>query len=93
MKTVSSEGNTAGSGQADNPDRLASRVANPYATDPQFRAAEPIPAVSEAARRPGMRLAPALRTLVDGYADRPALGQRAHEPVTRCRDRTNHHAA
>jgi fatty acid CoA ligase FadD9 len=82
MKIVSSEGDTAGSGQADNPDRLASRVAHLYATDPQFRAAEPIPAVSEAARRPGMRLAPALRTLVDGYADRPALGQRAREPLT-----------
>src|ERR1700730_732508 len=82
MTIVSSKGNTAGSGQADNPDRLARRVAQLYGTDPQFRAAEPIPAVSEAARRPGMRLASALRTLVDGYADRPALGQRAREPLT-----------
>jgi fatty acid CoA ligase FadD9 len=63
-------------------DRLAGRIAQLYATDPQFRAAEPIPAVSEAARRPGIRLAPALRTLVAGYADRPALGQRASELVT-----------
>jgi fatty acid CoA ligase FadD9 len=62
-------------------DRLAGRIAHLYATDPQFRAAEPILAVGEAARRPGMRLAPALRTLVVGYADRPALGQRARELV------------
>jgi fatty acid CoA ligase FadD9 len=69
-------------GSSGGDDRLAGRVAHLYATDPQFRAAEPIPAVSEAARRPGIRLAPALRTLVAGYADRPALGQRARELVT-----------
>jgi fatty acid CoA ligase FadD9 len=63
-------------------DRLARRVADLYATDAQFRAAEPIPAVAEAARRPGLRFAPLLQTLVDGYADRPALGQRARELVT-----------
>jgi fatty acid CoA ligase FadD9 len=42
--------------------------------------------VIEAARRPGLRLAPLLQTLVEGYAERPALGQRAPElacnPVT-----------
>ena len=63
-------------------DRLARRVAELYASDPQFRGAEPIPAVIEAASRPALRLAPLLQTLVEGYADRPALGQRARELVT-----------
>jgi fatty acid CoA ligase FadD9 len=62
--------------------RLARRVAALYASDPQFRGAEPIPAVVEAASQPGLRLAPLLQTLVEGYADRPALGQRARELVT-----------
>lgn len=60
-------------------DRLARRVADLYATDPQFQGADPVPAVIEAARRPGLRLAPLLQTLMEGYADRPALGQRARE--------------
>src|ERR1700730_6201239 len=62
--------------------RLTGRVADLYADDRQFRAAEPVPAVIEAARRPGLRLAPILQTLVDGYAERPALGQRARELAT-----------
>ena len=58
------------------------RIADLYADDPQFRNARPIPAVIEAASRPGLRLTEVLQTLVDGYADRPALGQRARELVT-----------
>ena len=60
-------------------DRLARRVADLYASDPQFQGADPIPEVIEAVRRPGLRLAPLLQTLLEGYADRPALGQRARE--------------
>lgn len=60
-------------------DRLARRVADLYASDPQFQGADPVPAVIEAVGRPGLRLAPLLQTLVEGYADRPALGQRARE--------------
>ena len=63
-------------------DRLARRIADLYANDPQFRKARPIPDVIEAAGRPGLRLTEILQTLVDGYADRPALGQRARELVT-----------
>ena len=63
-------------------ERLARRVADLYAGDPQFAAAKPDPAVLEAARGPGVRLAEVLQTFVDGYADRPALGQRAREFVT-----------
>ena len=63
-------------------ERLARRVADLYAGDPQFAAAKPDAAVIEAARDPGVRLAEVLQTFVDGYADRPALGQRAREFVT-----------
>jgi fatty acid CoA ligase FadD9 len=59
--------------------RQARRIADLVATDPQFRAAQRIPAVFDAARRPGLRLAPMLAALVDGYAERPALGQRRTE--------------
>lgn len=36
----------------------------------------------EAARQPGLRLPQIIETLVNGYADRPALGQRARELTT-----------
>jgi fatty acid CoA ligase FadD9 len=62
-------------------ERRATRIAHLYASDFQFRAAKPLPSVIDAARRPGLRLAPILQTLVEGYADRPALGQRARELV------------
>jgi fatty acid CoA ligase FadD9 len=60
-------------------DRRARRIEELYSSDPQFRAARPIPGVIDAARRPGLRLAEILQTLAEGYADRPALGQRARE--------------
>ncbi len=62
-------------------ERQAHRIAHLYAYDPQFRAAKPLPDVIDAARRPGLRLPEILQTLVEGYADRPALGQRAREVV------------
>src|SRR5271156_1435007 len=62
-------------------ERRARRVAQLYASDPQFGAAEPIPEVIDAARRPGLRLPEVIETLVEGYQDRPALGQRARELV------------
>src|ERR1700747_2225668 len=62
-------------------ERRARRIAQLYASDPQFRAAVPIPDVIDAARRPGLRLPSILQTFVEGYADRPALGQRARELV------------
>lgn len=63
-------------------ERRARRVADLYANDPQFQAAQPLPEVIAAARQPGLRLAQILQTLVDGYAERPAVGQRARELVT-----------
>src|SRR3984885_3187726 len=62
-------------------ERRARRVAQLHASDLQFQAAEPIPDVIDAARRPGLRLPEVIQTLFEGYADRPALGQRARELV------------
>ncbi|GAB0104925.1 carboxylic acid reductase [Nocardia sp. JMUB6875] len=49
--------------------------------DEQIRAAMPIPEVAEAARRPGLGLAGIAAALMEGYADRPAIGERAAEIV------------
>ena len=62
-------------------EQLAHRVAELTATDPQFAAARPDPAVAAAVEEQS-RLAPLVRTVFDGYAERPALGQRAVEYVT-----------
>ena len=58
---------------------LARRVEELTATDPQFAAARPVPAVAAALEQPGLRLPQIIRTVLEGYADRPALGQRAVE--------------
>ncbi|OBI48482.1 oxidoreductase [Mycobacterium kyorinense] len=57
------------------------RIADLIANDPQFGAARPDPAVAEAAHAPGLQLPQVIQTIFDGYADRPALGQRAVEFV------------
>ncbi len=62
-------------------ERLARRVEELTANDPQFAAARPDPAVAAALEQPGLRLPQIIRTVLDGYADRPALGQRAVEFV------------
>src|SRR6201992_3656871 len=62
-------------------ERRTRRIAQLYASDPQFQAAEPIRDVIDAARRPGLRLPEVIETLIGGYQDRPALGQRARELV------------
>jgi fatty acid CoA ligase FadD9 len=58
-------------------ERLTRRIADLYATDEQFAAARPSEGVSAAIGQPGLRLPQLLRTVMEGYADRPALGQRA----------------
>ncbi|MEU2842201.1 AMP-binding protein [Streptomyces sp. NPDC007076] len=58
------------------------RSAHLYATDAQFRDTAPLDAVTEAIRRPGPPLAALVATVMEGYADRPDLGERATEPVT-----------
>ncbi|MEV6773944.1 carboxylic acid reductase [Nocardia sp. NPDC051030] len=45
--------------------------------DEQIQAAMPLPQVGEAARRPGLGLAQIVAAVMDGYADRPAIGFRS----------------
>ncbi len=52
------------------------------AGDRQFAAALPRQDVSEAIVRPGCSWVGLMRTVAEGYADRPALGRRASEVVT-----------
>ena len=51
-------------------------------SDAQFIAAQPDPAISAGLDGPDVLLTDAIRIVMDGYADRPALGQRAVEFVT-----------
>jgi fatty acid CoA ligase FadD9 len=62
-------------------ERLARRIEDLYANDEQFAAAQPSEAVSVAIEGPGLRLPQIVRTVMEGYANRPALGQRAVEFV------------
>jgi fatty acid CoA ligase FadD9 len=58
-------------------DQVARRVEDLSANDPQFAAARPDPAVAAALELPGLRLPQIVQTVLEGYAERPALGQRA----------------
>ncbi len=60
-------------------ERLERRIEDLTANDPQFAAARPNPAVAAALEQPGLRLPQIVETVLEGYADRPALGQRAVE--------------
>jgi fatty acid CoA ligase FadD9 len=62
-------------------ERLAHRIADLTANDPEFTATRPREAVTAAVERPGLRLPQVIQTIIDGYAERPALGQRAVEFV------------
>ena len=58
-------------------DQLADRIDQLRCTDAQFAAAMPDEAISAAIDDPDLRLPELIRTVLDGYAQRPALGQRA----------------
>jgi fatty acid CoA ligase FadD9 len=60
---------------------LAHRAELLFQRDPQYRASIPRQEVVDAARRPGLRLSQVLHTLVEGYADRPAVGTRSATTV------------
>ena len=62
-------------------ERLDRRVEDLTANDPQFAAVRPDPAVEAALKQPGLRLPQVIRTVLEGYADRPALAQRVVEYV------------
>src|ERR1700761_6021715 len=60
-------------------ERLARRIEDLTANDPRCAPAQPDPAVAAALGQPGLRLPQIVQTVLDGYAERPALGQRAVE--------------
>src|ERR1700733_7444676 len=60
---------------------IDARIAEVSPNHPQFAAAQPDPAVAAAIAQPGLRLPQITQTALEGYADRPALGQRAFELV------------
>ncbi|MGH3642840.1 MAG: carboxylic acid reductase [Mycobacterium sp.] len=66
--------------------RLARRFERLTSDDAQLIAAQPDPSVTAALD--GLILADVIRTVMNGYADRPALGQRAVEFVTDASGRT-----
>jgi fatty acid CoA ligase FadD9 len=68
--------------QQDQWERLARRRERLYADDAQFGATRPDEQIAAAARAPGLRIAEIMATVLQGYADRPALGQRVREVVT-----------
>src|SRR5262249_44776445 len=63
-------------------ERQARRISDLYATDQQFADARPSEAVAREIESPELRLPQVVQAVLDGYADRPALGQRAVDFVT-----------
>jgi fatty acid CoA ligase FadD9 len=58
------------------------RLKRLLAEDPQIRACVALESVNQAKKQPGLRLSQVVQIVMEGYADRPALGQRARELVT-----------
>jgi len=73
--------NTAAHAPQASEDWLTTRIRELRAQDPQFRDSFALQEVGTAKRQPGLRLAQVVQTVMEGYADRPALGQRARELV------------
>ncbi|GBG38808.1 carboxylic acid reductase [Mycobacterium montefiorense] len=68
--------------QQDQWERLARRRERLYADDMQFCATRPDERIAAAARAPRLRIGEVMATVLRGYADRPALGQRVREVIT-----------
>ena len=62
--------------------RSEQRRAAAALADPQVRDAAPLEEVTEAIYRPGLRLAEIVAAIMTGYAERPAIAQRAAELIT-----------
>ncbi|WP_234792564.1 AMP-binding protein, partial [Mycolicibacterium fortuitum] len=62
-------------------EQLATRIADLTATDPQFAAAIPSDTVTASVDVPGLLLPEIVQRVLEGYAERPALGERALEFV------------
>jgi fatty acid CoA ligase FadD9 len=58
-------------------ERLVRRIIDLYINDQQFADARPSAAITAAIAEPERRLKQLVRTVMEGYAERPALGQRA----------------
>ncbi|MDG2003253.1 MAG: AMP-binding protein, partial [Novosphingobium sp.] len=63
-------------------DFAETRTAELMAGDQQFIDTFPSESVADAKRQPGLRLSQIVQIVMEGYAERPALGQRARELVT-----------
>ena len=57
---------------------LAEKFEALVAGDEQIRAAVPLPSVNDAVRKPGLSTAEIMEAVLEGYADRPALGERVY---------------
>ncbi len=68
--------------QQDQWERLTRRRERLYTDDEQFRSTKPDDEIAAAARAPGLRIAEVMATVLQGYASRPALGQRARDIAT-----------
>src|ERR1700736_1842596 len=62
-------------------ERAHDRIMELVATDPEVAAAMPDDAITRSLLKPGLSSAEILSIVLDGYADRPALGSRAYEIV------------
>jgi fatty acid CoA ligase FadD9 len=63
-------------------ERVAARHARLLATDASYRAAMPLEPVGEAKKNFALRSSQMLAMVMETYADRPAVGRRAHRVVT-----------
>src|ERR1700712_297878 len=63
-------------------ERKAARLERLRAEDPEFCNSFPDDEVVAAKQKSGLRLAQVVQIVMEGYADRPALGQRARELAT-----------
>ncbi|WP_067674966.1 carboxylic acid reductase [Nocardia miyunensis] len=68
--------------------RRQDRFEKLISSDAQLGSAQPDPAITAALDDPGVPLVDMIRTVLNGYRDRPALGQRAVEFVTGADGRT-----
>ncbi|MGA7054932.1 MAG: hypothetical protein WBZ37_27410, partial [Mycobacterium sp.] len=62
--------------QQDQWERVARRRERLSSEDEQFQNTRPDEQVAAAARAPGLRIAEVMATVLQGYANRPALGRR-----------------
>ncbi|WP_179469703.1 carboxylic acid reductase [Mycolicibacterium vinylchloridicum] len=68
--------------------RMVDRISDLVANDADFAAAMPDGRVNAALDAPGLRMPQIIWTLIEGYSERPAIGQRAVEFVTDAAGRT-----